>query len=98
MDMLETMASIEMPRYRSNEKVWALKLASAEVLADGSVKIVPADHHYDAMTQSPEWGTRFKGGETDDPGYLVIYSSGYESWFPTRAFEDEYTAYGQANY
>ena len=37
----------------------------------------------------PEYSGRVKLGK--DPGYYVVYEDGYESWSPTKAFEDGHT-------
>ena len=29
--------------------------------------------------------------KTDEPGYLVVYKDGYESWSPKKAFDEGYT-------
>jgi len=33
--------------------------------------------------------------DVDQPGYKVVYSGGYESWSPKKAFEDGYTLKGK---
>lgn len=80
----------EMPRYKCNKKVHALKIAAAEVQENGSVAIEPADEDYASFVTEPDFGQRFKG-TPDDPGYYVVYEDGYKSWSPARAFEDGYT-------
>lgn len=82
--------TIEMPKYQSHKKVWALKIAGAEVNKDGSVTIAPADKGYAGFTTAPDFGERFKGDE-NDPGYYVVYEDGYKSWSPSAAFESGYT-------
>ena len=78
-----------MPCYRSHKEVWALKIAALEVNEDKSAKIAPADKGYAVFTTKPGWAERFTGG--DDPGYYVMYADGFDSWSPTKAFEDGYT-------
>lgn len=81
-------AAAEMPRYKSHKHVWALKIAAIEMLEDRAAKIAPADKGYGPFKTKPAFP--FKGSE-DDLGYLVVYADGYQSWSPTKAFEDGYT-------
>lgn len=82
----------EMPRYKCHKLVHALKISAIEMLEDRSAKIAPADKGYAVFTTKP--GFPFKGassGNFDDPGYFVVYEDGYQSWSPTKAFEEGYT-------
>lgn len=81
-------AQAEMPKYQSHKQVWALPIAAIERDADGSAKIAPAERRYGTIQTKP--GYPWKGNE-DDLGYYVVYADGYESWSPTKAFEDGYT-------
>ena len=81
-------AQTEMPRYQCHKQVWALRISAIETAEDGSAKIAPAERLYSTIQTKP--GYPFKGSE-DDLGYYVVYVDGYESWSPTRAFEDGYT-------
>lgn len=83
-------ASTEMPRYKSHKEIWALKIAAIEINEDKSATIAPQDAGYAPFKTKPGFGERFKGSE-DDKGYYVMYGDGYESWSPTKAFEDGYT-------
>lgn len=85
------------PRYRCRKVVHALKIAAAEVMEDGTVKLAFEGGEFGPLVKSADWGKRFKpfhgdaDGDVDpDPGYLVIYEDGYESWSPTKAFEAGY--------
>jgi len=78
----------EMPKYQCHKKVWALKIAEIEMSEDGSAKIAPVDKGYATVTTKPKFP--FKGSE-DDLGYFVVYSDGYQSWSPTKAFDEGYT-------
>lgn len=80
---------VEMPKYESHKKVWALKIAAIE--GDGIVggfRITPEDAGYapflveDAyvIKHNPQIG-----------GYYVVYADGYKSFSPAEAFEDGYT-------
>lgn len=85
-------ASIEMPQYQCHKKVWALKIAKIEYSADDATidgaRITPAeigcapfevDWHY-VDKHKPQVG-----------GYFVVYSDGYKSYSPAKAFEEGYT-------
>lgn len=84
-------ASEEMPRYRCHKEVCALKIGALEFRADGSAMISTAKQTVPLFYGTkPGWKDRWHGGE-DDLGYFVRYDDGYESWSPTKAFEDGYT-------
>lgn len=84
-------ASAHLPRYRCHKEVHALKVAKIEFTqSDGTARITPADHLFAAFDTRPEYVDRYKGGD-DDPGYFVVYGDGYQSWSPTKAFEEGYT-------
>ena len=79
----------EMPKYRCHKVVHALKI---QRLAHdyGRLRL-----YFDLETFAPaiigiEDAPRFKTTSTD-LGYYVVYEDGYESWSPTKAFEDGYT-------
>lgn len=83
-------AAMEMPRYQSHKKVWALKIAAIEFAENGSAKIAPQDLGYGTVETKPGYRERFKGDE-DNTGDYVVYDDGYESWSPQKAFEEGYT-------
>ena len=83
-------ASMEMPRYQSHKKVWALKIAAIEFQEDGRAKIAFSDPGYAPSDTLLPYRTLFKGDETD-LGYYVQYADGYVSWSPSKAFEEGYT-------
>lgn len=80
----------EFPRYKSHKEVWAIKIAAIAFAENGSAKIAPADEGYVSFSTCPGFRDRFHGDESD-PGYYVCYKDGYESWSPTKAFEEGYT-------
>ena len=80
----------EMPVYQSHKRVGALAIAGVEIHKDGSATIVPQEEGYAPFRTQPGWGERFKGDE-NDPGVYVLYRGGYESWSPTKAFQEGYT-------
>ena len=81
-------AGAQLPQYQCHKKVWALKIAAIEIDKDGSAKIAPADKGFATLTTGPKF--RFTGSE-EDLGYYVRYDDGFESWSPTKAFEDGYS-------
>lgn len=81
----------ELPKYQCHKQVWALRIAGVEIKQDGSAVIAPKEPGYAPFTTKSGWGERFKGSE-DDPGVYVLYEGGYESWSPTAAFDDGYSA------
>ena len=81
-----------MPLYQSHKKVSAMKIGAIEFEQDGSAVIAPASIHakYGNRKTGPGYRERFKGDE-EDLGYYVRYADNYESWSPTKAFEEGYT-------
>ena len=83
------METIEMPRYQSHKKVWALKIAGIEPSAeDGSAWIIPEDKRYARFSVPSEYMTKH-GPQVG--GYYVVYDDGYKSFSPAKAFEEGYT-------
>ena len=83
----------ELPRYRSHKVVHALKIKEVMRNDIGGFVIIPADDGFDPIEPYGDWIGRFKG-LVDDLGYYVRYEDGYESWSPTKAFEEGYTRTG----
>jgi hypothetical protein len=84
------MPDVQMPRYQSHKKVWALKIAAIEFAEDGTATIAPAEQGF-APFKVSNYSRVFLGNDVDDLGYYVRYEGGYESWSPTKAFEEGYT-------
>lgn len=81
----------QLPLYRSHKEVRAMKIAAIEFpTPDGPAKIAPASDGYSAIETKPNYRSKFKGDD-NDLGYYVVYSDGYDSWSPTKAFEEGYT-------
>lgn len=90
----ETGDAVEMPRYQSHKKVWALKIKSVQ--ADPSAPlgstaaciIVPEESGYAPFRVDEEYCLKHnpKVG-----GYYVVYDDGYKSFSPAQAFEEGYT-------
>lgn len=84
----------ELPIYKSHKLVRAIKIGALEIHKDGSARIAPADFLYAPFDTAPGWGNRFNTNQTEeseDLGYWVLYDDGYESWSPTKAFEEGYS-------
>lgn len=80
-----------MPQYRCHKEVSALKIAAIEILNTGAAKIAPVNDGFAAFITGTDYAKRF-GGHEGDLGYFVVYKDGYQSWSPTAAFEEGYTA------
>lgn len=84
------------PLYQSHKQVRALKLTDIERNNDtGQVLLTPEDKRYAPFEVSAGWYARY-GGDDTDTGYYVLYSDGFSSWSPTKAFEEGYTAMQEA--
>jgi hypothetical protein len=83
-------ASIELPKYKCHKEVWALKLESVSHDGTGLVNLTFENKRYAPIVVDLAWLDRFNGNK-DDYGYYVIYADGYESWSPTKAFEEGYS-------
>ena len=88
---------IEMPKYQSHKKVWALKIASAQFdEEDGKLLLTFTDPAYAPLEIMPEDSSRIAKAilscETKgDTGYFVVYEGGYRSWSPSKEFEEGYS-------
>ena len=90
--------SREMPRYKSHKEVWALKIASISYdrddakaegrETDGSAVITPEEDGYAPFKVPHDYVRKHK---PEAGGYYVVYSDGYKSFSPAKAFEEGYT-------
>lgn len=81
-------ASMEMPRYQSHKKVWALKIGEGlKVNPDGSVVLPIVDPGYAPVTVEAGVVSRYMPMPGD---YYVVYDDGYKSISPAKAFEEGY--------
>lgn len=76
-------AAMEMPRYQSHKKVWALKIAAVE-----GVRLSFVDKGYAAILVDAKLFARYRPVPGD---YYVQYDDGYKSISPAKAFEEGYT-------
>lgn len=94
---------IELPEYTCHKRVRAAKIVIAENRRRSDAPIIVADFVIDLILTLDVDGTnmthvaaansplRYKELADIVGGYLVIYSDGYESWSPAKAFEEGYT-------
>lgn len=79
----------EMPRYKSEKEVWALKIRSIDTLfheCKGAV-ITPAEDGYAPFEVSDEY---MKKHQPELGGYYVRYRGRHESYLPGGVFEQWY--------
>jgi len=81
-------AVIELPKYISHKRVWALKIKTISPNPDGGALIAPHDEGYAAFEVDKAYVEKHK---PQVGGYYVQYKDGYESWSPKEAFEGGYT-------
>lgn len=75
--------AIEMPKYVSHKTVHALKIESVN-----GHELTFTDKRYAPVTPAAEVFARY----TPVPGdYFVVYTDGYQSFSPAKAFEEGYT-------
>lgn len=77
----------DLPRYQCTKQVRGVKIKAMEIHKDGSATIIP--ENYPMLATKAGWASRFHGDDTDT-GYFVVYEDGYQSWSPTKAFEEGY--------
>ncbi len=91
-------AEVEMPKYQSHKKIWALKIKSIELDSDkaneedretdGSAMIIPEEDGYAPFKVDHEY---MRKHNPKVGGYYVQYKDGYASWSPAEAFEEGYS-------
>lgn len=77
----------ELPRYRCQKEVHALKIARIERDAVTLIHFEPAGQ-YEPVQVSFSWDTRHR---PNAGGYYVVYADGYTGYSPAAAFESGYT-------
>lgn len=95
----ESGAAVEMPKYQSHKKVWALKISKATFEEDDGtlyLEFEKSDVYAPIEISGGEEARRIAKAmlsceDKGDKGYLVVYEGGYRSWSPTEAFEGGYT-------
>jgi hypothetical protein len=79
----------QMPRYKCHKEVRALKIK--EVLSEPRIYLV-FEGEFDSKEVTAEW---FRKHKPESGGYFVVYSDGYESYSPAKAFEEGYAVINQ---
>lgn len=82
--------NLEMPRYVSHKRVWALKIKSiAEGTSNEEFAVLTFEEDgYAPLPVDVGWYFQHKPVAG---GYYVVYQDGYKSFSPAKAFEDGYT-------
>ena len=80
--------AVEMPRYQSHKRVWALQIANIEDKGDGGATITPVEAGYAPFDVSAEYVSKHA---PDVGGFYVVYPDGHKSWSPEAAFKNGYT-------
>lgn len=80
-------ATMEMPRYVSHKKVWALEIFAVGAHLNGLRHVVFADKGYAGVPLPEEMFSRYVPVKGD---YYVVYSDGYKSFSPRKAFLEGY--------
>jgi hypothetical protein len=81
----DTGASMEMPRYVSHKRVWALEIAMADRVI---CKVAFVEPGYAAITLPADMWVRYQPVRGD---FYVVYADGYKSFSPRKAFLEGYT-------
>lgn len=84
-------AQMEMPRYVSHKKVWALEIDTItnDVDAAGAKMLTFRDKGYAKMRAPLEMFARYVPVPGD---YYVVYADGYKSFSPRKAFLEGYVS------
>lgn len=87
-------AQREMPCYKSHKTVWALEISAIGAVTDpaGSYIVTFKEPGYASLILPPEMFGRYVPVVGD---FYVVYSDGYKSFSPRKAFLDGYTAEGE---
>ena len=73
---------VQLPRWQSHKKVWADKIVK---IGEGAILHLDCGGHREVPDNF------FARGFPQVGDYYVRYEDGYESWSPTKAFEEGYT-------
>jgi hypothetical protein len=80
-------ASMEMPRYVSHKKVWALEIAAIGEPLNGHRSLAFRDKGYAGKSVREEMFSRYVPVPGD---FYVVYVDGYQSFSPRIAFLEGY--------
>ena len=86
-------AVIEMPKYKCNKIVHALKVSKTENVdvvgyVGTSTRLFFEEKEYAPILTPKEWSDKHS---PEVGGYYVVYKDGYKSFSPAKAFEEGYT-------
>lgn len=84
-------AQMEMPRYVSHKKVWALEIATINRMTPGKVILLFRDKGYAPMTLNDD-DSLFARYAPIQGDFYVVYADGYKSLSPRKAFIEGYAA------
>lgn len=86
------MISVQMPKYQSHKKVWALKIKSIvrdgegeNRESDGSAIVIPEEDGYSPFRVEADY---LRKHQPHVGGYYVVYKDGYKSFSPADVFEE----------
>lgn len=80
----------DLPRWQCHKQVAADKIVGIHITSDGVTTLHLADGI--RITADAELAKKLHVAPGNDLGYYVRYDGdGYESWSPSKAFEDGYT-------
>lgn len=88
-------SAMEMPRYVSHKKVWALEIATINRMTPGKVILSFKDKGY-APSTFAENDLLFARYAPIQGDFYVTYADGYKSFSPRKAFLEGYTQIGAA--
>lgn len=88
----------QLPQWKCHKVVQAIKIVRIQFETTVSCELVPIDSGFAPIRVDGEYMNRHLGREvvekmreTNDYGYFVLYADGYQSWSPSKQFEDGYT-------
>lgn len=86
-------ASMEMPRYISHKRVWALEIATINRMTPGKVILSFKDKGYAPFTLNDD-DLLFARYAPIQGDFYVVYADGYKSLSPRKAFIEGYKPEG----
>lgn len=81
---------VQMPRYVSHKKVWALEISTVNRMTAGKVILSFKDKGYASITFD-EGDLLFARYAPIQGDFFVVYGDGYKSFSPAKAFLEGYT-------
>ncbi len=78
---------MELPRYKCHKEVWALKIKEVSAGVGGIWYLFPEDEVYGPIPVDDDYMQKHSPRSGN---YYVVYSDGYVSCSPAKAFEEGY--------